>query len=70
MRDAYFGLGVALTKMGNDDEALEKFERAQEYNPRNALAYSYMGAILHTQERYNLAIENYKKSIRIDASNI
>ena len=24
---------------------------------------------MHTQERYNLAIENYKKSIRIDASN-
>ena len=55
--------------LGNNDEAIECYDKALEINPQNADAYYKKGLSLSTIEKYAEAIECYDKALEINPQN-
>jgi|GEM_PF-883825 len=60
-----------LMKMSMDrlDEAQSYFEREQQSNPKNGLAYYYTGEIYYRKADFSKALEYYQKAIEIEPAN-
>ena len=70
-------VGVALRKLGKNEEALKKFDDVLGLNPRNAAAYRERAILLQAMWKKELlyamgkkerAMQDYKKAVEIDAS--
>lgn len=59
----YLDRGVALRKIGRDNEALKDFDKAIELSPIVTFAYSNKAFIFEERGSYEQAIENYTKAI-------
>ena len=58
--------GDALDEQGKYDEAIAKFEKAVELDPKNANPHIGWGAMLDEQKKYDEAITQYQKAIALD----
>ena len=63
---AYNLQGLLLHEDKKFDEAIEKYEKSVELNPKFAIAYNNWGEALYRQGAGEGAIEKYKKSIKED----
>ena len=70
MDEIYYGLGLCYDHLNNIEEALQNYEKAIEYNPKNPDLYTNCGMIYEEidENKANLAYEYYKKAIEIDPS--
>ena len=59
-------LGVVLTQQNKYDEAVAKYEKAIEIDPRDAIAYFNWGVVLSEQKKYDEAVAKYQKAIELD----
>ncbi|MHC5146273.1 MAG: tetratricopeptide repeat protein [Planctomycetota bacterium] len=58
--------GVFLLESGDLDSAMEKFNRALEYDPACAAAHFYMGEIYRTRQIVTRAVRCYMNAIKYD----
>ena len=58
--------GIALTKQGKLNEAIECYDKVIEINPEDEKAWNNKGITLAEQEKFNKAIECYNKVIEIN----
>ena len=58
--------GLALHEQHRYDEAIAKYQKAIELDPKFAFAYDNWGVTLQEQHRYDEAIANYQKAIELD----
>lgn len=64
---AYYYLGIVYEKAHNPDMALHYMQKAAARDTENAEYFYRLGNILYNQfEEYDLAIESYKKALKID----
>ena len=63
-------LGVALSMLGQFENAWTSFLRALEIEPRNPKVLHNMGTALGQQGRHEEAVEWYRKGLSIDAGNL
>jgi adenylate cyclase len=61
----YAFLALVYTFLQNPEKALEAAEKAIAVSPNNALAYDCMGAAMMAHERFQDAIPNFQKAIRL-----
>jgi tetratricopeptide (TPR) repeat protein len=64
--DAYINKGLSLYYLGNNDEAIECYDKALEINPQNADAYYKKGLSLYYLGNNDEAIECYDKALEIN----
>ena len=62
---AHNNMGIALADRGNIKEAIARYQRALELNPRYAEAHYNLGTALAGQERVDEAITHYNKALEI-----
>ena len=62
----YYNEGVSLYNQGRYGEAIIKFERSLEIDPKNKEAWFYKGLSLDDLEKYSEAIICYDKAIALD----
>jgi tetratricopeptide (TPR) repeat protein len=62
-------LGTTLDDQHKYDEAIEKYQKVTEVDPKYADAYYYLGYVLDEQKKYDEAITKYQKVIEIDPKN-
>ena len=55
---------------GNLSEAKTAIENALEVNPENAQAHNLLGVIAYQMEDFDLAIQEFKKAVNLDPSNL
>lgn len=58
----------ALKRMNNED--IDKYKRALEFDPNNASAHRFLGDIYFKEERYDEAIAAYKAAIKLDPHDV
>ncbi len=70
---AYFEQGASLVKRGKYDEAIEKYEKGLQKEPRSAVGYNYLAiayrnkyAQLRSLKWRQKEIEAFKKAIELD----
>ncbi len=63
------GLGMALGKLGRDEEARETFQRVLQLDERQSLAHEALGDILAKREALPEAIAHYKRGLELDHQN-
>ncbi|HOK80316.1 MAG TPA: tetratricopeptide repeat protein, partial [bacterium] len=61
--------GIFKMQMSRLDDALNYFEREKQSNPKNGLAYYYLGEVYYRQSEFSKALENYQKAIEIEPNN-
>lgn len=61
--DAYYNLGLALSEVGQHDEALMQYENAIQRDPRCAAAYNNMGVIWKERENLQNALWYYGRAL-------
>ena len=59
-------LGVLDAKANARDAAINNFNRAVEANPRNAIAYNWLGILYRESKNYPRAEQSYLKSLEIN----
>ncbi|MBU1343729.1 MAG: tetratricopeptide repeat-containing glycosyltransferase family protein, partial [Proteobacteria bacterium] len=64
-KKAYNNLGVALTRLGRLDEAVEKLKKAVEIDPRYYEAYNNIGETYKYLGNYEKALESCEEAIRL-----
>ena len=64
--EVYYTWANALKEFGNYADALKKYERAIEIDPKNYYAYIDFGNALIEMERYTVAISMFKQAISIE----
>jgi len=62
---AHNNLGIAYTKRGFVDEALQEFEKAVEIEPSRALPYYNLGHLLMSVGQFDEAIKVFRRSIEL-----
>ncbi len=62
----YHNLAIAYHQKGEEDKALEYYEKALALNPKISKAYNAIGAILARRKQTQKAIEYFEKSIQAD----
>ena len=62
--------GMALLKMGKNEEALQVFSRVVELTPNSAVAWRNMGNIFNTLGRYEEAVQAFTKVTELDPQDI
>ncbi len=62
-------LGVLDAKANARDAAINNFNRAVEANPRNAIAYNWLGILYRESKNYPRAEQSYLKSLEINPEN-
>lgn len=65
----YFNQGNALYREGRYDEAIAKYTKAIELNPREAVIYVNRGSAYIKLDQYDLALADLNKSIELDPTN-
>jgi len=63
---AYYNRGNAYAALGNQERAIEDYERALKINPQYAVVYSNRGSLYFKLGNYKQAIEDYDKAIEIN----
>ncbi|MBV9301681.1 MAG: tetratricopeptide repeat protein [Acidobacteriaceae bacterium] len=63
---AYSFLGLMLADEGKRDEAIEKYRKAIDLDPKLPLVYNNWGLVLADQGKRDEAIEKYRKAIDLD----
>jgi Tfp pilus assembly protein PilF len=58
--------GLVLEEQKKYDEAIAKYRKAIELDPKSALAYDDWGSVLDEQKKYDEAIAKYQKAIELD----
>jgi tetratricopeptide (TPR) repeat protein len=66
MAEAHYNLGVALSKLERNEEALQHFKKSTDINPYFLKGYFAIGNALVTQELYEEAAQNYIKALEIN----
>jgi len=66
----FFLDGLKLSILGENNKAIEKYERAIKIDPNYVVAYSNWGVILGKQENFEEAIKKFEKVIEIDPNNV
>ena len=67
---AYNYMGIVYDFKGNDDKAIECYQKAMELDQSNAdFFYNQMGRVYRDKGDYDKAIEYFKKTIELDPSN-
>jgi cytochrome c-type biogenesis protein CcmH/NrfG len=66
--DIFLWLGRGYGMLRDDDRARQNYERAVELNPRNAEAWTYLGATLNKKEP-SKAVEACKKATELQPAN-
>lgn len=61
--NTYLNKGAGLYQEDDLDGALANFEKVQKINPDDTTAYFYAGFVANNLEKYDLAIDNFKKYI-------
>ncbi len=64
--DPHNGLGSALHKQGNTEEAIAEYYKAIRLNPNYALPHNNLGNALKDQEKVEEAITEYRVAIRLN----
>lgn len=62
-------LGVLDAKANARDAAINNFSRAVDANPRNAIAYNWLGILYRESKNYPRAEQSYLKSLEINPEN-
>ena len=60
-----FGLGQALLKADQPDEAIQHFNKALEFDPEYSAAWKLLGKALAENNQHAGAIEAYQKGIAV-----
>ena len=60
------GLGQCLRALGQNEEALRAFLNASISDPSEADSFYYAGQVLAEMNRFDQAIENYKKALKVN----
>ena len=60
-----FGRGIALRKLGRDDEAMGSYREAICHNPKHYRACYNLGAILRDRDRFIEAAREFEEAVRI-----
>jgi tetratricopeptide (TPR) repeat protein len=68
--EAFFGKGLALSRLGRYDEALTWIDWALSYNLKNAFVWNEKGVALSKLGRNSEAIDAFNHAIEIDSNNI
>jgi tetratricopeptide (TPR) repeat protein len=63
---AYIVWGNALAGQKRYDDAVAKYQKAIELDPKDPLAYNNWGIVLYGQKRYDDAVAKYQKAIELD----
>ena len=63
----YISWGLSLEKFENFETAQEKIETAIQINQKNNLGFNCLGHIYFKMNKYDLALENFQKSLDIDS---
>lgn len=63
---AYNNLGIILAAKGEDDKAMNAFEKAAQKNPNFAIVHSNLGAAYMKKGMYDEAIAEYMKAVDIN----
>ncbi|MGB9641667.1 MAG: HEAT repeat domain-containing protein [Candidatus Ratteibacteria bacterium] len=58
--------GILKMQMSRLDDARNYFEREKQSNPKNGLAYYYLGEVYYRQSEFSKALEQYQKAIEIE----
>jgi len=58
--------GLALDSQKKYDEAIAKYQKAIEFDPKDAFAYNGWGFSLKNQKKYDEAIAKFRKAIELD----
>jgi len=58
--------GLVLYEQKRSDEAIAKFQKAIELDPKLALAYNNWGSVLDNKGKYDEAIAKFRKAIELD----
>ena len=66
--DAHFALGKELFRTGNDNEALEAFERARQINDRQDAVYYMFGLVMMKEKKYGVAEYAFREATRLNAT--
>ncbi len=61
--------GLMKMSMNHLDEAQSYFEREQQSNPKNGLAYYYTGEVYYRKADFSKALEYYQKAIETEPTN-
>ena len=64
--EEWVGKGVALSKLGKHEEALNAYNKAVEINPQYAKAWYNKGDALYVLNRYEETLEAYEKAVKLD----
>ncbi|MBA4349000.1 MAG: hypothetical protein C0415_03300 [Thermodesulfovibrio sp.] len=67
---AYNNRGLAYTKIGQHDKAIEDLTKAIALDPNLAAAYFNRGLAYYNQKQYERAIENFTKAIQLDPDDV
>lgn len=66
MADAYHGLGLTASWLGQLKDAISNYQRAINLNPRFAAAYNDLGVAYQDQKENDKAIAAFEKAVRFD----
>lgn len=62
-------LGIMDAKTNSRDAAISNFARAVAANPRNAIAYNWLGMLYRENKDYLRAEQNYQKALQLNPDN-
>ncbi len=63
---AMSGLGQALLASGDPDRAIELYRKATVQFPESPAVWLNLGGVYHSLKKYDLALENFEKSVALD----
>ncbi len=66
MPDAYHGLGLAASWLGQLDDAIKNFDRAIRLKPKYAAAYNDLGAVYIAKKNKAQALKNFQKAVDLE----
>lgn len=66
MYQEYFNQGEVLLGMGNHEEAMKYFKKAEEIEPQHCELYINMGIIFANQDKLDEAEKTFKKALLVD----
>lgn len=67
--NAWYGLGMADMKTGNNDQAEAHFVKASQINPTNAVLVCCIGIVMERSKRWADALRQYEKACQLAPTN-
>jgi tetratricopeptide (TPR) repeat protein len=65
---AFNNIGVLLTQLKRDEEAIKHYDKAIELNPNYSKAFLNRGISLRALKKYNESIQSFDKSITANSN--